>query len=226
MTATRARLAGVAAAPPRRVLRTLGWFAAALCVAGGAAAEEKVSAASCGADVCAFNVVSAQLVVAPCEDASVLVAFSRSSGATLIECSTPGNVAENRSLVFDRRRPDSPPRLLSGGRFVRPEFIAEAAGAGVPDRFGPVPLCAAGQRRPAAAGELVIAEKRPNDSDDPPYCYGIVYAGVDGAGVTLQRDTGKPMAAASDSVGRRWAKLRQNLMPYIEKAASDAAASP
>src|SRR3981081_3375812 len=103
-------------------------------------AEEPVSPFGCSGDVCGFNVNTTDLVAAPCTDHSVLVAYSKSSGATVIQCSKAGDAKSNQIYVFDRAARNTKSLELLGGRFIRPEFLAEAKSRGVPDTFGRIPL--------------------------------------------------------------------------------------
>ena len=119
--------------------------------------------------------ISTALIVPPCADDSVLVAYSQSSGATLIQCSDPDDPEDNKAFVFDRHDATAKSYEFLGGRFIRPDYLATAVTEGIPDKMGAVPLCAVKDRRAAAAGELLLAEKQPSDSQDAPYCYRIHY---------------------------------------------------
>ena len=87
----------------------------------------------------------------------------------------PDDPEDNRAFVFDRHNATAKSYEFRGGRFIRPDYLATAVTEGIPDKMGAVPLCAVKDRRAAAAGELLLAEKQPNHSQDAPYCYRIHY---------------------------------------------------
>ena len=116
-------------------------------------ADEPASGPACASDVCVVNVIAAELIPAPCASDSVLVAYSKVTGATVIQCSNPSDAQENKSFIYDRLDHGVKPFELSGGRFIRPDSFADLAKDGVPDKFGPVPLCAAKGREAPASGE-------------------------------------------------------------------------
>ena len=179
-------------------------------------AEEAVSAPACSDGVCVINVFSKALIVAPCADDSVLVAYSQASGATLIQCSDPEDQEDNEALVYDRHDVTAQAYEFRGGRFIRPDYLATATSEGIPDKFGAVPLCAARDRRPAASGELLLTVKQPNDSQDVPYCYRIHYVIVEKGALHIVSDDGNEQPLPSPAEITTWAKLRENLSPYID----------
>ena len=189
-------------------------------------AEEAVSAPACSDGVCVVNVFSKALIVAPCADDSVLVAYSQASGATLIQCSDPEDQEDNKALVYDRHDVTAQAYEFRGGRFIRPDYLATATSEGIPDKFGAVPLCAAKDRRPAASGEMLLAAKQPSDSQDAPYCYRIHYVVAGAGNLHVAGDDGKELPALSFQEAAKWAKLRANLSPYVDPKSSTAPPTP
>ena len=137
---------------------------AALCLlqAANSQAGDEVSRPDCAAGVCVINVLSSSVISAPCEGDSVLVAYSTHSGATLIQCSNSEDPLQNKIFIYDRRHSSVQPLEFRGGRFIRPAAISQAASEGIPDKFGPVPLCEAPNRESSTNGELLVLEKTPN----------------------------------------------------------------
>jgi hypothetical protein len=189
-------------------------------------AADKVSAPDCASGVCVLNILAAELISAPCVGYSVLVAYSQSSGATLLQCSQPGGGEENKSFIYDRRVPELKPLEFSGGRFIRPDYLATAETQGIPDRFGPVPLCAVKGREAAAPGELLIAERQPSSSDTAPYCYRINYVIDAQAHLTIRRDDGKEISPLSEKAAAQWARMKEKLSPYIDPGQAGQSAKP
>jgi len=179
-------------------------------------ADQPVSEPECADDVCVFNVIATGLISEPCVGYSVLVAYSKSSGATLIQCSNPASAEENKSFVYDRHDRSVKSFEFLGGRFIRPAYLATAQTDGIPDKFGPVPLCAAKERRAATAGELLIVEKQPNDSDTAPYCYRVNYV-IPGKGtLRISNDEGHDLPSLSDQAAKKWSKLQATLARYVD----------
>ncbi len=193
-----------------------------MCIAWACAraAEDAVSPLACSDGVCVVNVFATPLVAAPCIDESVLVAYSQNSGATLIQCTDSSDPEENKTFVYDRKDASAKSFLFSGGRFIRPDYLATAVREGIPDKLGAVPLCAVKDRRAAAAGELLVAEKQPNDSQDAPYCYRIHYVVATSGTLRVVSDEGKLSPALSPAEVASWGTLRENLSPYIAKNSS------
>ncbi len=154
-----------------RLLPALLWLACAW----PSLAEEPIAGPECVGDVCVLNVIATKLISPPCVGYSVLVAYSKSSGATLIQCSKFASEQENRSFIYDRRDARRKPFEFKGGRFIRSEYLAKAEEDGIPDKFGPVALCVARNRETLTGVKLLIAEKLPNRSEANPYCYRINY---------------------------------------------------
>jgi hypothetical protein len=202
--------------------RLLGLLIGLVCVFA-VFAGEAVSEPACSADVCVLNVFAANLILSPCAGYSVLVAYSTSSGATLIQCSKPSAASENKAFIYDRHDSKPKPFEFLGGRFIRPDGFDEFKTDGVPDKFGPVPLCAATNRKTPAAGQLLIAEKQPNNSHSAPYCYRINYVEARPGGLTIRSDQGMELAPLPDNVAIKWTRMIENLSPYIKAAAGQAA---
>lgn len=179
-------------------------------------ADETVSAPSCSDGVCVVNVFASALIFPPCVDESVLVAYSQNSGATLIQCSDPSDPEENKAFIYDRRHPSASSYVFSGGRFIRPDYLPTAMSEGIPDILGPVPLCTQKGRRPAAAGDLLLAAKQPNNSQDVPYCYRIHYVVAGKGAVQVVSDGGDELPAMAPADVATWAKLQQSLAPYVD----------
>jgi hypothetical protein len=183
----------------------------------GSFAEDEVSAPACADDVCVINVFATKLVVAPCAGYSVLAAYSKSNGATLIQCSRLAAGEENKSFVYDRQDREVKSFEFDGGRFIRPDYLATAEEKGIPDKFGPVPLCAAKNREAAAAGELLIAEKQPSNSEDDSYCYRIHYVVAEKGSLSIRSDNGKELSPLSEKATIEWTQLRERLSPYLDR---------
>jgi len=167
----------------------------------------------CEQGVCGFNVVDAELVVEPCAGGAVLVAYHATGGTAIVQCGGGSGPDEPTSYVFDRSR-RGPTFEVPGGRFVRPAALVEAAALGVPDRFGPVPLCRPGAARAAeAASPLQLLLKTPAADGS---CYRVL--SVLGSGHTLALladDSSPPLAPADVLTRRRWAALVDRMLPLI-----------
>lgn len=184
------------------------------------AQEAPVSGPECSAGVCVVNVTATRLISSPCVGDSVLVAYSQSNGATLIQCSQDATDAEgNKSFIYDRRDPGAKAFEFWGGRFIRTDFLAVAESSGIPDRFGAVRLCPLKSRAPAVNGGLLLAEKQPENSQENPYCYHIHYIVAGKNGLRVQSDDGHEAPPLSDKAAAEWATLRKNLAPYIDAEA-------
>jgi hypothetical protein len=180
-------------------------------------ADDDVSAPACAEDVCVINVFATKLVVAPCAGYSVLAAYSKLSGATLIQCSSLADAEENKAFIYDRHDREVKSFEFDGGRFIRPDYLATAETQGIPDKFGPVPLCAAKNLEVAAAGELLIAEKQPNNSASDPYCYRIHYIVAGKGSLSIRSDDGKELSPLSEKATVEWTQLREKLSPYLDR---------
>ncbi len=201
--------------PACRSALLLALLAFAAATAAKAPATPPVSPFDCTGDVCGFNVTADTLVSAPCEGRAVLVAYSRSSGATLVQCSIPARGEDNLVYAFDRSSSHGPVYELEGGRYVNPSSLPAAATDGIPDRFGPVPLCSAPGA--AQAGELTLVVKEPSGGGDPPYCYRL-YRGAIASGAFALTADGASAPAPSGSGRARWNKLVAALLPYVVPA--------
>ncbi len=188
-------------------------------------AEDAVSPPACSDGVCVINVLSKALIVAPCSDDSVVVAYSQASGATLLQCSHPSDPEDNRTFVYDRNDAATKSYEFRGGRFIRPDYLSTAVSEGIPDKFGAVPLCAVKDRRIAATGELLLADKQPGESQVAPYCYRIHYVVAGERTLQVIGDDGKALAASSPPEISVWTKLRENLSPFVAKDGASAAPS-
>ena len=178
--------------------------------------EEPVTAADCADGVCVVNVLSAELIVAPCDGETVQIAYSKTSAAALIQCSDPSNPEGNRTLIFDRNTPGGGAFELQGGRFIRPDYLATAQSGGIPDKFGSVPLCSMKERPKATPGELLVAEKTPTNSQDAPYCYHVDYVRIEGGTLRVKSDVGHELSPVTAEKLAAWAGLREALTPYMQ----------
>jgi len=177
-------------------------------------ADDRVSGPDCSANVCVVNVLDNSLILGPCTGDAVLVAYSTTSGATLIQCSPSSGNEDNRTFVFDRLNGGAKSFEVQGGRFLRPTGWDQVEREGVRDVFGLVPLCPGTKRAAPGAGELILVEKHPSDSDEHPYCYSVDYVVAGSSSLTVQSDDGKELAPLSEQGSREWTPLRQKLAPY------------
>jgi hypothetical protein len=186
-------------------------LAASFALALPASGAGKFTRFDCAGGVCGFNVPASAVHEAPCKGQPVLVAYSESSGATLIQC---GGADGTTSYLFDRGAAARPGLELAGTRFIKSDFLAEAAESGVPDRFGPVPLCVKPGPAAAAAGEFVLVAKVPAPEVDGAYCYRVIRAGAGPGAPALRADSGEPPAATT-TAHRKWRKLAANVLRHI-----------
>jgi hypothetical protein len=191
-------------------MRTL-LLAAAMSLALPASGAGKVSRFACAGGVCGFNVAASQVREAPCKGQPVLVAYSESSGATLIQC---GGADGTRTYLFDRGATGRAGLELKGTRFIKSDFLSEAAEHGVPDRFGPVPLCVKSGATAAAAGEFVLVTKVPAPEPDAPYCYRVIRVGAERGALALRADAGDPPAGAA-TAHKKWRRLAAKVLRHI-----------
>lgn len=188
-------------------------LAAAAALALPASGAGKVTKFDCVGGVCGFNVAASDVREAPCKGQPVLVAYSESSGATLIQCDGADGTS---SYLFDRAATGRAGIELAGTRFIKSDFLAEAAAYGVPDRFGPVPLCVKPAAAVAANGEFVLVAKEPAPGPDGGYCYRVIRAGAAHGGLALRTDSGAPPAAtASAAAHKKWRKLAARVLHHI-----------
>ena len=215
--------------PARRLNSAALWLkflarlpALALCCSllGNAVSQQDspVSEPACSFGVCVVNVIARNLIVAPCEGSSVLVAYSQSSPATLIQCSKASRENDNKLLVYNRRSTGAKSYVIEGGRFLRPDSLQTAKDDGISSSFGKMKLCAESQSARAEAGELLIAEKRPSNSDAGPYCYRIRRVRTRDASLELLGSDGHPQPPASAAETRRWTPIRTKLARYSGSA--------
>jgi len=196
-----------------------------LVCASFAEAEDPVSQPECSANVCAVNVYATNLITSPCVGYSVLAAYSTTSGATLIQCSKFLEAEESMLFIYDRLNREGSAFEFTGGKSISSDGLAAAQTDGIRDKFASRPLCAARERSVPAAGELIFIEKRPNGSEDNPYCYRVYYV-MAGASLKVRSDVGEELTPVSEKVSRQWGAFRQKLTAYLvaEKAAAPAEA--
>lgn len=200
------------------LVRWLNVLALCLLLLGSATSLEDspVSAPACSYGVCVINVIGRSLIVTPCEGYSVLVAYSQSSPATLIQCSKPLHEDENKLLVYDRKSAGAKSFVIEGARFLRPDALQTLKDEGIASSFGEVKLCAESQGARSEAGDLLIAEKRPDNSGASPYCYRINYVRFKDRAVQFlgSNESAQPPTSAAET--KRWARLRTTLAPYLK----------
>lgn len=175
-------------------------------------AADAVARFACEAGVCGFNVIDSRLVVEPCAGRSVLVAYSESSGVTLLQCTPEEGSSENLVYLFDRTQTRGPALELVGIRFVKAGVLSAAAKYGVPDRFGAIALCVA--PRPAEAGQLLMLARRPGPDPRDGDCFRVLRAVPSANGLDIRADDAAnvPVRLASSDL---WSELRRNLLPFI-----------
>jgi hypothetical protein len=178
---------------------------------------------ACDQSVCGFNVGDVPAMPEPCAAGGVLAAWVATSGAALVQCrAEAGPAGDTVTVVFDRRDVHpSRPRLfeVDGGRFIKPFLLPEAAASGVPDRFGPVPLCR--QPKPVDAAEttpLVVLVKVPAPDSAAGACYRVLYATTGKKGLSVRTDDGSDEPVAADAQAQtRWAPLLSRLRPLMPR---------
>ena len=175
---------------------------------------------ACDQSVCGFNVGDIPALPEPCASVGVLAAWLATSGAALVQCNADsGPAGDTMVLVFDRRDlRRSRPRLFEvvGGRFVKPSFLPEAAASGVPDRFGPVPLCRQPIPADAERTPLVVLVKVPAADSAAGACYRVLYVATGKQGLSMRPDDGSAAPAAADAQAQtRWAPLLSRLRPLM-----------
>lgn len=197
-----------------RALLLSGAIALALPASGAG----KVTRFDCAAGVCGFNVAARDVHEAPCKGLPVLVAYVESTGATLIQCGAAHGIEGTTSYLFDRGTAGREGLELTGTRFIKPDSLAGLAENGVPDRFGPVPLCAEPAPAAAAAGEFVLLAKTPAPDPEGAYCYRVIHAGLANGALALRADSGEPPAAAA-TAHKKWRKLAEKVLRHIRSSA-------
>lgn len=193
--------------------------AIAVAPASGAASGDQVARFDCNSGVCGFNVTAADLRIAPCKGRSILVAYSRTGGATLIQCSTPDAVSESLSYLFDRHAAGGPAFELRGARFIKPDFLEEAVETGIPDRFGAVPLCAPPKPGTAASGELLLVVRTAGPRVGEDECYHLWRVPSETAKLVIKSAEGKA-PIPSRAAGAKWRALVRLLLPYVQGSGS------
>ncbi len=178
--------------------------------------EDAVSEPECANGVCVINVIATELISAPCEGNSVLIAYSKPSGATMIQCSNFGSEEENRAFIYNRHSASIKPFEIQGGRFIRQEYLSRGAKEGIPSKFGPIALCAATNPAMLKDGTLVIVTKQPNNSETNPYCYRINYVETTKETLTMRSDDGKNLAPLPDKAAAEWAGIKKTLACYVD----------
>jgi hypothetical protein len=186
-------------------------LATAVALALPANGASKVTEFDCAGGVRGFNVAASDVREAPCKGQPVLVAYSESSGATLIQC---GAAEATRTYLFDRGATGRAGIELAGTRFIKSDFLAEAAEYGVPDRFGPVPLCVKPEAAVAPAGEFVLVAKEPAPEADGAYCYRVIRVGTERGELALRADSGKSPTATA-AAHKKWRKLAASMLRHI-----------
>lgn len=179
----------------------------------------EIAGYDCDNGVCGFNVTST-LRTPPCTDHTIIVVYGQANGLTLIQCSAD-DAEDNLSYLYDRRIPGGRVFELDGTRFIKSGALAELAKNGVPDRFAPKPFCSA----PASEvprGTMLMVQKDVSDSGNSPYCYRLLRATLDAAGLHLSGDV-VDLPAPSRSASRKWRAMTDTLAPYMRAPVDTAA---
>lgn len=192
-------------------------LSAAIALALPASGASKVTRLDCAAGVCGFNVAARDMHDAPCKGLPALVVYSESNGATLIQCGAPHGIDGTTSYLFDRGATGREGLELAGTRFVKSDSLADVTENGVPDRFGPVPLCVKPAPAAAAAGELVLVTKVPAPEAEGAYCYRVIRVGAEPGALALRADSGDPPAAAA-TAHKKWRKLAARVLRHIRSS--------
>jgi len=171
--------------------------------------EDPVSITTCSGDVCSFIVFAENLISTPCQGYSVLVAYSKLSGATLIQCSKPESWESDISFIFDRYDPKLGPFELFGERFFSGEAFDQFRRIGIQDKSELVPLCPARKRERPANGQILIGKGEE--------CYQLSYVTGGKSTLAVYNDNGKELAPASEQVAAKWATLVATLKPYMHE---------
>ncbi|HEU4374041.1 MAG TPA: hypothetical protein VFS02_11150 [Telluria sp.] len=203
-------------ASERRAAARIVLLSAALALALPVGGASKVTQSDCAAGVCGFNIAARDMDEAPCKGLPVLVVYSESTGATLIQCGAPHGIDGTMSYLFDRGLTGRDGLELAGTRFVKPDSLADLAENGVPDRFGPVPLCVTPAA--AAAGEFVLLAKMPAPDPNGGYCYRVIHVGTENGALALRSDPGAAPAVAA-TAHRKWRKLAEKMLRHIRSGA-------
>lgn len=171
----------------------------------------------CADAVCRDHVDGKGLVSAPCASEMLSVIFSQSNGAMIIQCdASSASPEESLLLLYDRLESTRSAYEFTDARVLTPgaEEWAALQTEGVPDKFGPKPLCNANDKRPPA-GAFFIAVKTPKQGEDPepPYCYDLYLVSGDSGNWLLSTPFGKqqPQSLTAKDLAR-WKTLQENVM--------------
>jgi hypothetical protein len=198
------------------------WRAIALLCAGatfGCAAEEHPLQATCNGGVCVAN-LDKEASLAPCADATILLAWRQAGGATLIQCETNDADMDKPSFVYNRDVPTAPAFPLTGMRFFTADTLSAAS---IGDKFASRGFCKPPRPPRMAPGEILIGEKVPSDDEKNPYCYRVLRISSTPGGVAIKaddNDSPKPEANHAD-----WDKLAAKMSALIRAGASAAPAA-
>ena len=190
------------------------------------AADPAIAPFACVEAVCGFNVLAEALRVPPCQGRSVLVAYSAVSGLSLVQCSSPGEPARHASLLFDRANPAWPGPAVQGTRFIKPDALADVSRDGVPDRFGPVALCAVPAAAAAMPGELLLLKWQPGAGSAQAACYALLRAQLVAGDVVLRGVDGAATPAPSTPEADHWQALVAGLLPWMPRAQQQVGPAP
>jgi len=119
-------------------------------------------------------------------------------------------------FIYNKNDSSVPPYEFFGGRFIRPDYLATAAKEGIPDKFGPIPLCKADAVTTLAEGKLLIAEKQTSNNEQNPYCYKINYVTSTKAGLIIKSDSGRKISSVSAKAAQKWDSMRKAVSRQIE----------
>ncbi|GFO62082.1 hypothetical protein M1B72_00930 [Geomonas paludis] len=175
-------------------------------------AAEKASPPTCSSGVCAINIFAEDLMTSPCSGYSGIIAYSQSSDATLIQCSSP--TKESKILIFRRGNKMGETYEFEDGHFFKPEYLAEQAADAKADGLIPVPACDIAKQRKTAG--LIVGEKEPTGSEITPYCYRIYYIDASATALHVTRDDGYKVPPASKKKIAKWSALRRKLTALIK----------
>ena len=182
------------------------------------AAAEVLPNPECERSVCRVQIDNKHQISLPCEGNTLALGYSQSGGATVIQCANPsGTAEENPLLLFDRHDATHAAYEFSGGRLLTPNaddwemFQTE----GVPDKFGPKPLCHAGSK-PPGAGEFLIGVKQVQTGDHPeaPYCFELFLVSG-GSNWSVAAFSQQPVTPASATELSRWQTLVSRLTALV-----------
>ncbi|MDD1622291.1 MAG: hypothetical protein LUQ11_12505 [Methylococcaceae bacterium] len=190
---------------------------------------EAQAQSECDRGVCRYFVKDKRQISSPCEGSSLIVGYSQSSGATVIQCeNTSGTADENPTLLFDRYEASHPAFEFVGGRFLtaNAEDWELFQSEGIPDKFGPKPLCERGPRQPAD-GEFLIGVKRLRfgEDPDPPYCYDLYLINGNSNAWMVTSASGVALQPLSPQGFAKWKTLKEKLVSSVDTSPKGASAS-